>query len=481
MPSSSFVTAFAEMARTRPDAPALSWGDRVVDYAELAEMVDAAHESLTALGIGEGVPVCVPARKSPYTIALVIACVRTGTQVLLPSTGLGRSALADLCAQLGCTHVLSASEDDPVTAERTENGGRTAYPAEPGLVLTTSGSTGTPKMVVLAAEGVDSFLSWAATKFDIGPGTRVLNYAPLNFDLCLLDVWAALSVGACVELVEPERAVDGNHLAELCAERAPAVVQAVPMFFRLVVEAAAGRVFHGVRNLIFTGDAMPPSLLDRVAAAFPNARMWNVYGCTETNDSFLHEVVPAEVAAHGVVPIGTPIDGVDALVVGESGDVLTGAGTGELVVSTPFRSRGYFDRRLNGEKWRDGYFRTGDLVRRDDQGLVFLLGRNDHQVKVRGVRTNLQEVEQVVLAHPHVSEAAVIAVPDETAGHVLHAVIRRVAGSAVNSLQLRVHCAAGLPRTAIPGVIEIVDHALPRTSTGKVDRNSLRHNVSKAS
>src|SRR6185503_15418321 len=129
------------------------------------------------------------------------------------------------------------------------------------------------------------------------------------------------------------------------------------------------------------------------------------------------------------------------LVVDESGDVVTGAGTGELVVSTPFRSRGYSDRRLDGEKWRDGYFRTGDLVRRDDQGLVFLLGRNDHQVKVRGVRTNLQEVEQVVLAHPQVSEAAVIAVPDETAGTVLHAVIRRVAGSTVNSLQLRVHCA----------------------------------------
>jgi len=191
--------------------------------------------------------------------------------------------------------------------------------------------------------------------------------------------------------------------------------------------------------------------------------------------------VPAEVAAHGVVPIGTPIEGVDALVVDESGDVLVGAGSGELVVSTPFSSSGYTDPRLNDEKWHDGYFRTGDLVRRDEHGLVFLVGRNDHQVKVRGVRTNLQEVEQVVLAHPQVSEAAVIAVPDETAGHVLHAVVRRVAGSAVNSLHLRVHCAAGLPRTAIPSVIEIVDHALPRTSTGKVDRNSLRHGLGRAS
>ncbi|MFD9733242.1 AMP-binding protein [Umezawaea sp. NPDC059074] len=481
MATHSFVTAFAEMARTRPDAPALSWGDRVVDYAGLADMVESTGAHLTALALDEGAPVCVPATKSPRTIALVIACVREGRQVLLPSTGLGPDALADLNARLGCTHVLSATEEDPVVARPTGASGRGARPVEPGLVLTTSGSTGTPKVVVLAADGVDRFLAWAAARFDIGPGARVLNHAPLNFDLCLLDVWAALSVGACVDLVDPERAVDGAHLAALCAERAPTVVQAVPLFFRLVVEAADGRVFDGVRTLIFTGDAMPPSLLDRVATAFPNARMWNVYGCTETNDSFLHEVVPTEVAAHGVVPIGSPIEGVDALVVDESGDVLVGAGTGELVVSTPFQSRGYLDPRLDEEKWRDGYFRTGDLVRRDEQGLVFLLGRNDHQVKVRGVRTNLQEVEQVVLAHPQVSEAAVIAVPDETAGHVLHAVVRRVAGSAVNSLHLRVHCAAGLPRTAIPGVIEIVDHALPRTSTGKVDRNSLRHALGRAS
>jgi acyl-CoA synthetase (AMP-forming)/AMP-acid ligase II len=231
-----------------------------------------------------------------------------------------------------------------------------------------------------------------------------------------------------------------------------------------------------VREVLFTGDVMPLDLLERVCDIFPGARMWNVYGCTETNDSFLHAVTRDEVRAHGVLPIGRPIEDVDAIIVGESGDILPGAGTGELVVATPFQARGYLDQRLNREKWRDGYFRTGDLVRRDAHGLVFLTGRTDHQVKVRGVRTNLQEVEEVVLAHPQVLEAAVVAVPDETAGSVLHAVVHRAPGSGMNGLQLRVHCAASLPRTAIPGVIEIVDHALPRTSTGKVDRNSVRLN-----
>ncbi|MEV6985864.1 AMP-binding protein [Sphaerisporangium sp. NPDC051017] len=492
MPSSSFVAAFARRTRERPDAPALSWGERVVGYGELAGMSERAYAALDAAGVPEGAPVCVPARKSPETIALLIACVRAGRRVLLPSEGLGPMALAELCVRVGCTHVLEAGGDDPLAFRATaraasELGGGSdpAAPAgspatgalsEPGLLLTTSGSTGLPKIVVLSAGGVDRFMEWAAGRFGIGPGARVLNYAPLNFDLCLLDVWASLSAGACVELVDPGRAADGSYLAGLCAEREPDVIQAVPMFFRLATEAAsrAGRVFPGVREVMFTGDVMPLALLERTAATFPNARMWNIYGCTETNDSFLHEVTLEEARELGVVPIGRPIEGVHATIVDESGQVVTGAGAGELVVATPFQSRGYSEPRLDRERWRDGHFRTGDLVRRDERGLVFLTGRNDHQVKVRGVRTNLQEVERVVLAHPEVLEAAVVAVPDEAAGNVLHAVVRRRPGSGMNGLRLRVHCAAGLPRTAIPGVIEIVDQALPRTSTGKIDRTSVR-------
>jgi len=144
------------------------------------------------------------------------------------------------------------------------------------------------------------------------------------------------------------------------------------------------------------------------------------------------------------------------------------------VVWTPFRAEGYLDPEPDRQRWRDGFFRTGDLVRRDERGLVFLTGRGDHQVKVRGVRTNIQEVEQVVLAHPEVLEAAVVAVPDEQAGNLLHAVIRRMPGSRVNGLQLRVHCAAALPRTAIPGSFQVGDDALPHTPTGKIDRPALR-------
>ncbi|GAA1314722.1 class I adenylate-forming enzyme family protein [Saccharothrix xinjiangensis] len=456
MPTRSFLTAFAAQVDARPHAPALSWAGAEVDYAAL-DLLARDAEALTA-GIPADVPVCVPAHKSPETVALLIACSRQGRRVLLPSASLGPDALLRLCERVGCTHVLTPG------GARTTGADPGSLPG-PGLLLTTSGSTGEPKVVVLSEEGVDNFLTWAARAFGMGPGAGVLNYAPLNFDLCLLDVWAALAAGARADLVDPERATDGDHLAGLCAERRPAVVQAVPLFFRLVT--ATGRVFPDVREVLLTGDVAPPALLEGVAAAFPNARLWNVYGCTETNDSFLHRIDPTR----SPTPIGTPIAGVEFRVLDEDGRE---ADSGELVVRTPFRAEGYLDEELNRERWRDGWFRTGDLVRRDAAGLVHLTGRNDHQVKVRGVRTNTQEVEQVVLAHPGVLEAAVVAVPDEQAGNVLHAVVRRAPGSRLNGLDLRVHCAAGLPRTAIPGAFDIGDEALPRTSTGKVDRNALR-------
>lgn len=472
MPTRSFCTAFTEQVHRRPDAPALFWAGHQVTYRELAQLVADAATALDELRLDPGLPLCVPAVKSPETIALLIAAFAADRRVLLPSASLGAEALTRLCAEVGCAHILGATAGGlAVRAAGVE--GRPLPGA--GLLLTTSGSTGTPKVVELAAEGVDAFLAWAAGTFGIGSDARVLNYAPLNFDLCLLDVWAALAVGAGVALVDPERAVDGGWLAEFCRDRQPTVIQAVPLFFRLVTDA--GGRFPGVRDVLLTGDVVPPALLRRIVAAFPNARLWNVYGCTETNDSFLHRVEPTQVLVQGVMPIGLPVDAVQVSIVDADGAEVTGAGTGELVVRTPFRARGYLDPRLDAERWRDGWFATGDLVRRDATGTFFLAGRNDHQVKVRGVRTNLQEVEQVVLAHPEVLEAAVVALPDPDVGNVLLAVVRVRAGSGTNGLHLRLHCAAGLPRTAIPGAFELVDGALPRTSTGKVDRTVLRDRI----
>ena len=113
-------------------------------------------------------------------------------------------------------------------------------------------------------------------------------------------------------------------------------------------------------------------------------------------------------------------------------------------------------------------------MRRDEAGDLFLEGRTDMHVKVRGVGVNLQEVEQALLDHPDVTEAAVVALDDDLAGKRPHAVVRRRTGAPVNSLRLRTHCAHRVTRVAIPSTIEVQDEPLPRTITGKVDRGAVK-------
>ncbi|MFD9905946.1 AMP-binding protein [Streptomyces sp. NPDC059063] len=499
-------TSFASQVEARPDATALVAKGRPVSYGELAALVADASARLARLDTRGGEPIGIPATKTPRTIALVLACLRAGLAVVLPSVTLPPATLQRLLARAGCRHVINADDaaddaaDDSNDPDNTgpapaaaATPGAAATPAGPddvAFVLTTSGSTGLPKLVPLTAGAVERFADWAAARFDLGPGASVLNYAPLNFDLCFLDVWATLHHGGRVVLIDPDAATNGRHLLDAIDDHAVTLVQAVPMAHQLLVDAAGdpARRLTSVRHTLFTGDHMPARCLARLPAVFPHSRLYNVYGCTETNDSFLHEVDPGALPGDGV-PLGVPLPGVEALVLDDDGAVVTGPGRGELVVATPFQSAGYLGAdptalgpfidapagRPPGTAVR--FYRTGDVVRRDHAGVLHLEGRNDFQVKVRGTRVNTAVVEQVLLDHDEVAEAMVLALPDPVAGRLLHAVLRRVPGASVKTLGLRQHCAQRLPAAAIPSTFRLSEEPLPRTSTGKVDRQSLGQNL----
>ncbi|WP_436500850.1 AMP-binding protein [Actinokineospora sp. HUAS TT18] len=458
------------------DSAALSWRGVSTGYGELRAMVARAADLLAELPGDE--PVALVSHKSPEGLALIAACTRIGRPCLLLPVDLGAQSRERLLDQAGCRFLLRA---DTRTVE--EAGAPTAVPDLDGvgLLLTTSGSTGVPKIVPLPSRATGAFIDWAAADFGIGPGTVVFSYAPLNFDLSLLDVWTTLAVGGHVVLAEQDHAVDGKYLVDTFTQSAVEIVQAVPLFYRLLLDAADGRVFPAVRELVSTGEAMPPELAARLPQAFPNARLRNVYGSTETNDSFTHDIDPASGTA---TPIGRPIPGVRAIVVND-GHVVDGPGAGELWTSTPFQSGRYLDQALTARSWVEApagalpgtYFRTGDNVTRDADGVLRLDGRSDHQVKVRGVRTNLLEVEHVVTTHPAVREAVVLGLPDELAGTRLHAVVRLRPDATLNSIQLRQHCSARLPRTAIPSTMDVVVDPFPVSPNGKVDRKAIQATV----
>jgi acyl-coenzyme A synthetase/AMP-(fatty) acid ligase len=486
------VESFSANVRRFPDAPALIWRGEPVSYRELNDRALHAGALLSAVLIGEE-PVGLRCSKSPDSIALVLACLMDQRSFLLPSTTLPESTLQELFLRAGCTGVLAASGPSSHRyswtalpgvvhsrrSSRVADRGR-AFSPDPEAItfmLTTSGSTGLPKIVPLSEGAVDRFTDWAGTQFDLRPGKSVLNFSPLNFDLCLLDIWATLKHGGCVVLVEPSRATSGEYLRELLMRHKVEVVQAVPMCYQLLTQMNTA-AFGSVRYAVITGDSITPRCLVQVPGLFPRARLYNLYGCTETNDSLLHEIDPTNLPTCAL-PLGDPLPGVRALLVDEDGTIRNGPGAGELYVSTPFQTTGYLGRPRNESRFvahpggADAlrYFRTGDLARRHEDGSLTLEGRKDFQVKVRGVRTSIEQVEQVLHRHPDISEVAVVAVPDPIAGQLLHAETRRVPGSALNSLLLRKFCAEHLSLTAIPSTFRIADDPLPRTTTGKIDRH----------
>lgn len=474
MAQSSLIGGFTEHARYRPDAAALVGPHGEISYGLLDRSARRQQRRLRALLGGADEPVAIVADKSPEGIALILGCLLARVRFLLLAPTAPPELQRRLAEQAGCVAQVSVRTGHRLAGRPGSDG-----PAGVSFMLTTSGSTGAPKIVPLPDAAVDRFTTWAHQRFDVGPGRSVLNYAPLSFDLCLLDVWATLRHGGRVVLVDTAAALSGPYLIELIRRHRPHVVQSIPLFYRLIADAAVdgGESMSGVEHVIFTGDTLPRRYLGVLPELFPDARLYNVYGCTETNDSFLSEADAAWLP-DGPAPLGHPLPGVTALLTDPAGTVFAGPGVGELYVHTPFQADGY----LGGDRFPpapDGshsglrFFRSGDLVRRHADGGLTLEGRTDHQVKIRGSRVNTAEVERVLLDHPEIAEAAVVTTPDATAGLSLCAVLRRVPGSTLNSLALRRHCAMSLMPAAIPATIQITDTPLPRTSTGKVDRTLI--------
>ncbi len=470
-----------------PDAPALWWNGTPTSYRELADATTDVRARLAGQ-VPAGATVAVLDDKSPGTVATVLACLATGRPALLPSPTLPPDQVAAVMAEAHCRYALTGPA---VTVTAPAHGGHGGGAVPPGtaLVLTTSGSTGIPKAVPLPHRAVDAFTDWAADAFGIAESTPVLNYAPLNFDLCLLDVWTTLAHGGQVVLVDPSTAASGRGLLRLLRTHRVEVVQAVPLFYALVgaqVRVEGCGPLESVRHAAFTGDVMPEQALADLADLAPGARLHEhlrLHRDQRQPDPRGRPEPPAvrPDAAGPPAPGRTPeTAGPRRAGAGRAGERRTGGlhalPEHRIRRSEPSRREvrpGGSGGRRPGRRW----FRTGDLVARDADGTLRLIGRLDHQVKIRGVAVNTGEVEQVLLEHPEVLEAGVTTVPDPVEGRRLIAVVRLADAATATSLDLKRHCTARLARGWVPGLLTPVTEPLPRTSTGKVDRRLIARTV----
>ncbi|WP_051897900.1 non-ribosomal peptide synthetase [Sciscionella sediminilitoris] len=492
IPDSTLYTEFIAQAARTPEAPAVRHAGQCLSYGELASAANRLARRLIARGIGpeDFVAVTVP-RSAPMMVALlgvlgagaaylpvdpnypaerIEYLLADAEPVLALSTTRARSVLPDSIEVLLLdeSEVQSADEDFPVSAaERV----RPLHPEHPAYAIYTSGSTGKPKGVVVANRSAVDLACWARNTFGAKGLTEVLASTSLNFDVSVFEMFGPLTCGGCIEIVR-----DLLELTER-AERSwsGSLISAVPSALSAVLEH--GEVRLRAEQVVLAGEALPGYLMHRIERAIPGARIANIYGPTEATvyAAAWYGAVPEREGRAAEPPIGKPLPNTGAYILDAALRPLPVGVTGELYLAGPGLARGYLGRRgLSAQRFlADPYgdgtrmYRTGDLARWNEHGEIVYLGRADDQIKIRGFRVELGEVESALAEAEGVAQAAVVFRDGRIAGYVVP-----LAGHDIEPAELRTRIASRLPDYMVPSAIVVLD-ALPLNANGKLDRKRL--------
>ncbi len=352
-------------------------------------------------------------------------------------------------------------------------------------VLYTSGSTGHPKGVMISHRSALTFINWAYECFGINRDDVVSSHAPLHFDLSIFDVFTTIRAGGTIVLVPEHANVFPVLLAKFIADHKITVWYSVPSALILLVNKGNARPLDlaTLRLVLFAGEVFPVKYL-RKLRAITDARLYNLYGPTETNVCTFYEVKSIAPDRVDPFPIGKAVDNVEVFALDEHGRIIKAGDKGELFVRGPGLMSGYWGDREKTERvlvpnrlqpeFDERVYRTGDVVTLDEDGNYIFIGRNDNMIKSRGYRIELGEIEAVLYTHPKITEVAVIGVPDEQITNRLKAFIVCGVGEALSEKDVEQHCLERLPEYMVPQMLEF-RKSLPKTSTGKIDRKALTH------
>ena len=349
--------------------------------------------------------------------------------------------------------------------------------------LFTSGSTGIPKGAMISHTSISIFVQWVIGYFQLTHKDRCISHAPLHFDLSLLDIFAAHAAGACVVLVPDNMSGNPKFLTQYIARQHITVWQSVPSVLVLLLKYGdiAKHQYPSLRHILFAGERVSGSLLENLSVHFANAAFHNIYGATETNDTFVFSIPAGNQAFPDPLPIGKALPYVEFLIVDQHNNPVADFEEGELLVRTPTTMRGYKNTAVNSFiaiTSRDSgtskdYYVTKDIVRVTHDGNLLFCGRKDDIIKTSGNRVNLLEIENLLQTHPAISDVAVIPVADDEIGNKIVAIFTPAPDKQVSVIDLKVFCANNLPKYAIPHIFECSNTPLPKTSSGKTNKQAL--------
>jgi amino acid adenylation domain-containing protein len=499
---------FEAQAERSGEAVALSFDGASLSYGELNARANRVARHLRALGVVPGALVGLCVERSLDLLVALLGIQKSGGAYVpldpdfppdrlaymledsgarvLVTTGEAAAALAvpatvqvvDLRAQRDALEALAATNLDPV-------GG----PDDPAYVIYTSGSTGRPKGVVVSHAALSNFLGSMAREPGLEASDVLAAVTTISFDIAGLELYLPLVVGARIELLSREVAMDGEALSQALEASGATLLQATPATWRMLVESD-WRPSRAVRALC-GGEALPRDLADALLGRV--SELWNLYGPTETT---VWSTVSRVEAAPEPITVGHPIANTRIYVLGPDRQPMGIGVPGEIWIGGAGVALGYHNRpELTAERFvadpfdsRSGarMYGTGDLGRWDAQGRLHHLGRLDHQVKIRGYRIELEEIEAQLATHPAVRQAVVVAREAGPGDLRLVAYVVYHPGRDLMVSELRKHLRQQLPDYMIPAMV-VAQQGLPLTPNGKIDRAALpeafsgpRHSVQPA-
>ncbi|WP_405567356.1 amino acid adenylation domain-containing protein [Streptomyces sp. NBC_01167] len=485
-----------DQVRARPDAVAVVHGTATTTYAELDERANRLAHLLLDGGVRPGsfVAVCLP--RGPELFAALLGVLRAGCAYLpldpdYPGDRLSfmlEDARAAVClterhltGKLPDTDVTTICLDEQheaLAAQPVHAPHVSVSPRDAAYVIYTSGSTGTPKGTVIEHRSITRLVcnaDYVALRED----DVVAQGADATFDAATFEIWAPLVTGARLVVIDKHTLLDPGALMLALTRHEITTLFLTTAVFNQVV-AADPSAFATLRHVLFGGEAVNSARVAQVLAARPPQRLLHVYGPTETTTfATWHEVREADGTTP--VPIGGPLANTAVHVLDERLNPVPIGVVGELYIAGPGVARGYLGRpELTAERFLDNPFaavpgdrmyRSGDLVRWTAQGTIEYVGRVDHQVKVRGYRIEPGEIELVLVQHPDIEAAFVIALQDGDHKRLV-GYVRPAAGRRVETTELREFVAGRLPEFMVPSAVVALD-AFPLTPNGKIDRKAL--------
>jgi len=479
----TIVSLFRTQAAATPDAPAVAYADTVLTYAQLDKATDRIAAELARRGLGREDVVSILIGRSHLMAVTALGALKAGCayQPLDPSYPTERLnfMVQDASAKLVIAEpdlrgLLTEYKGDVLLTDALDGLKEGRVPEGPApdslfILLYTSGSTGVPKGCMLEHRNLVNFCTWYRKYYQLKPSSRVAAYASFGFDACMMDLYPALTTGACVHIIDEETRHDMSALSAFITDS-----HITHSFMTTQVGVMFARNFPGnpsLKHLSVGGEKL-------VSIDPPFYGFHNGYGPTEcTIFTTIFDVKQKEPN----IPIGHPLDNVRLYVVDDAGRRLPAGAAGELWVTGPQVGRGYLNRPdktaetfianpFADKAPYDRVYRTGDIVRYRPDGNIEFVGRNDGQVKIRGFRVETKEVEAVIREFPGVKDVTVQPFDLPSGGKYIAAYI--VSDETVDTKALSSFILERKPPYMVPASFNQIDK-IPLNVNQKVDRKAL--------